>query len=478
MISWMQKHKKYLIVTIWISTIAFIAAGMVGWGAYSFSNASNSVAKVGQIAISAGDLNLEYSNLIRRYEQNSGVALDIEQAKALGFENIALQMLINKALLENFALESGIRISDEEVSREIAEIADFKKDGAFDTNLYKEILRQNRLKPLDFEEKTRRDLMIQKILALFPSIVTPLESEVFSGVANLQDRLSVQIIGANDVRLDISDENLQKFYESNKEKYKSQKSYEVELIRHKISEIEATDSELQKYYDDNLQNYTNNGVRAEFSAVKDKVKSDFLEWRAKRNALESSIALRNGKIKGEVMTITQDSHPALVKSLSESKGAKKRIEPILEDGTYFVAKIISEKPQAVQDFEKVKAQVRRDYAPQALKIALETEAKKRQNFFLGRDIGFIGFGENKVIPNLTPLESQQVLQEIFSSAQKNGFVLLGDKVLLYNILEQKMLENSQNLQIFNDFKSQILEQSVFDFLSKKYKIINNFKAES
>ena len=477
MISWMQKHKKYLIVTIWISTIAFIAAGMVGWGAYSFSSASNSVAKVGQIAISAGDLNLEYNNLIRRYEQNSGVALDAEQAKALGFEKIALQMLINKALLENFALESGIRISDEEVSREIAEIADFKKDGTFDTNLYKEILRQNRLKPLDFEEKTRRDLMIQKILELFPSIVTPLEREVFSVVANLQDRLSVQIIGANDVRLDISDESLQKFYESNKEKYKSQKSYEVELIRHKISEIEATDADLQKYYDDNLQNYTNNGVRAEFSAVKDKVKSDFLEWRAKRNALESSIALRDGKIKGEVITITQDSHPALVKAL-ESSGAKKRIEPILEDGTYFVAKIIKEIPQVTQEFSKVKAQVRRDYAPQALKIALETEAKKRQNFFLGTDIGFFGFGENKAIPNLTPLESQQVLQEIFSRADKNGFVLLGNKVLLYNILEQKMLENSKNLQIYNDFKSQILEQSVFDFLSKKYKVINNFKAES
>ena len=300
MISWMQKHKKYLIVTIWISTIAFIAAGMVGWGAYSFSASSNSVAKVGQIAISASDLNLEYNNLIRRYEQNSGVALDNEGAKALGFENIALQMLINKALLENFALDSGIRISDEEVSREIAEIADFKKDGAFDSNLYKEILRQNRLKPLDFEERTRRDLLIQRILELFPSIVTPLEREVFSVATNLQDRLSVQIISANDVKVNISDSDLQKFYNENKDKYKSQKSYEIELISHKIDEVKASEADLQKYYDDNLQNYTQNGERAEFAKIKDKVKNDFLEWRAKRNALESSIALRDGKIKGDV----------------------------------------------------------------------------------------------------------------------------------------------------------------------------------
>ena len=474
MISWMQKHKKYLIITIWISTIAFIAAGMVGWGAYSFNSASNAVAKVGQIAISAGDLNLEYNNLIRRYEQNSGVALDAEQAKALGFEKIALQMLINKALLENFALDSGVRISDSEVSRTISEISDFQKDGKFDTNLYKEILRQNRLKPLDFEEKTRRDLLIAKILELFPAIVTPLEREVLSIATNLQDRLSVQIIGANDVRINISESDLKKYYESNKEKYKSKKSYEVELIRHKIDEIQASNDDLQKYYNDNLQNYTQDGVRAEFSEVKDKVKSDFLEWRAKRNALESSIALRDGKIKGEILTIDEYSHPALVKAL-QSDTTKKRIEPILDDGTYFVAKIIKEIPQVTQEFSKVKEQVRRDYAPQALKIALEAEAKKRQNFFLGRDIGFFGFGENKLIPALNAFETQQALQEIFSSTDKNGFVLFGDKVLLYNILEQKMLENGKNLQIYNNFKSQILEQSVFDFLSKQYKVINNLE---
>ncbi|WP_100954241.1 hypothetical protein [Helicobacter pylori] len=45
MIEWMQNHRKYLVVTIWISTIAFIAAGMIGWGQYSFSLDSDSAAK-------------------------------------------------------------------------------------------------------------------------------------------------------------------------------------------------------------------------------------------------------------------------------------------------------------------------------------------------------------------------------------------------------------------------------------------------
>ena len=32
MITWMQRHKRWLVITIWISTIAFVGAGFVGWG--------------------------------------------------------------------------------------------------------------------------------------------------------------------------------------------------------------------------------------------------------------------------------------------------------------------------------------------------------------------------------------------------------------------------------------------------------------
>ena len=49
MISWMQKHNKYLVWTIWIATIAFIGAGFVGWGSYSFGSKAGNVAKVGDV---------------------------------------------------------------------------------------------------------------------------------------------------------------------------------------------------------------------------------------------------------------------------------------------------------------------------------------------------------------------------------------------------------------------------------------------
>ena len=64
MIEWMQKHKKSLIPTIWISTIAFVGAGFVGWGAYDMNaNRAGSIARVGQISITNQELNTKYSEL-------------------------------------------------------------------------------------------------------------------------------------------------------------------------------------------------------------------------------------------------------------------------------------------------------------------------------------------------------------------------------------------------------------------------------
>ena len=52
MITWMQRHKKWLVITIWISTIAFVGAGFVGWGSYEYGKQGGVVAVVGDREVS------------------------------------------------------------------------------------------------------------------------------------------------------------------------------------------------------------------------------------------------------------------------------------------------------------------------------------------------------------------------------------------------------------------------------------------
>lgn len=104
MIGFMQKHKKYFIITVWVSTIAFIGAGFVGWGNYNFSLTNNAVAIVGDTKISFEKMQREYGRLYSIYNQLMGGELDEEQAKKMGIEEQALNNLIINALMLNYAL--------------------------------------------------------------------------------------------------------------------------------------------------------------------------------------------------------------------------------------------------------------------------------------------------------------------------------------------------------------------------------------
>ncbi len=94
--------QKYLVVTIWVSTIAFVGAGFLGWGAYDFNlNRSSSVATVGNEKIGFSEFDTRYRQILSYYNQISNGALTPENAEQLGIKNIALSSLVEDKLLLN-----------------------------------------------------------------------------------------------------------------------------------------------------------------------------------------------------------------------------------------------------------------------------------------------------------------------------------------------------------------------------------------
>ena len=167
MITWMQRHKKYLIITIWISTIAFVGAGFVGWGQYSYGDKAGAVAKVGQEEISMGELQQAYSTLYNQYNQMFQGNFDEERAKSFGLEKQALSQLINQALLLNLAKSYDLQVSDKEVLELIKTKEYFFDKGVFDKEVYKQVLSRNNLTMKEYEEDVRKQLLLQKNTLLF-----------------------------------------------------------------------------------------------------------------------------------------------------------------------------------------------------------------------------------------------------------------------------------------------------------------------
>ena len=156
MISWMQRHKKWLIVTIWISTIAFVGAGFVGWGSYNYGQSSGNIAVVGKQEVKMSDLQAEYNVLYNKYQNAFGEMFNQEMAKQFKLEDAAFNSVIQKFLLLNYAKELGFHITDKEVAQYLIEIPSFRKDNKFDKNTYITVLKRNITTPTEFEEQIKK----------------------------------------------------------------------------------------------------------------------------------------------------------------------------------------------------------------------------------------------------------------------------------------------------------------------------------
>ena len=139
MITWMQRHKKWLVITIWISTIAFVGAGFVGWGSYDYGSKGGVVATVGDKEISVEEYQQEYSNLYNQYSQIFGASFNKELAEQLRLKDVAFSQLLQKNLLMSYGNSLGLMVTDEEIAKELINYEEFKVDGKFNKNQFNSI---------------------------------------------------------------------------------------------------------------------------------------------------------------------------------------------------------------------------------------------------------------------------------------------------------------------------------------------------
>jgi len=111
------------------------------------------------------------------------------------------------------------------------------------------------------------------------------------------------------------------------------------------------------------------------------------------------------------------------------------------------------------------------------------ELKKEANTLLkngikdGDDLGLLSASDTKKITKLSPIESQKLLQSAFSSANKSGLFTTADAVIVYEIKDQKLLDQkalakerdllSKNIEAL---KSDSINSALIKLLRKRYEI--------
>ncbi len=484
MIEWMQRHKKWLVITIWVSAIAFVAAGMVGWGQYDFSLSKDSVAKVGQIQISR----LEFANAYQQaFEMQRAQQNDFDEAKAkeMNLDSQVLDSLIMKALIANYALDLGLRVTDKEVATEIQNNQNFEifqKDGVFSRDLYDSFLKERGIKSSFFEESVRDELLMRKILVLLlPKLeMTSLEYDTFSATFGIYDDIDLEIIDGKSININPKDEELKEFWEKIKQNYKTPTTYKVSMILTKASEQPYTQDELQDYYNANKSQYIDEqGDIASLDSIKLQVIADLQNKKAKDKSLKDFIQFKKQTPQNaKEVTITQDSSQytqEILESLQNTPVGNVVKKPMPLGDDYISLKLLDKQNPRIMEFEEVKSIILRDYRNNQLQIELNKIAESKLSTFKGQRISNISINPNGLpkVGNLDPYTSQILLQSIFTSTKSTNYAIIGDSAFLYRIKSQSIKPSAQDQflnSIIPQHRAMLFESFVIGFLQKQYNI--------
>ncbi len=480
MITWMQRHKKYLIITIWVSTIAFVGAGFVGWGQYSYGDKAGAIAKVENVEITQSQLQQTYSRLYSQYSQVFQGNFDEEKAKTFGLQKQALQQLIDEALILNLAASYDLQISDAELLDELKTAEQFSKDGVFDPQIYKAVLSQNNLDIKEYEADIKRKLLIQKTFKLLPTEVNENELLAFNTLVNIADKINYQVLSDEAIKIDTTDASLKPFWEKTQQNYMSEVTYEVKSVKQNKIVEQYNEAKIAEYYNQNKAIIKDkDGKILPLEEAKDIVIAQLNDKATKDMALKTYISYKKGKLEGDVgiqnVTLSDSKNPYDAETLEKIKKLSLTspfLKPVFVNGDYYIFELTKINPSKVKSFEEAKEMVLPLFIAEQKTNQLLNKAKESLANFKGTTTEFITSADGAKLSGLNTEEAQEFLSQLFNQQSKKGYISLKNgKIVLFDILEQKLLSN-QNGDQSNSvarLKSTMFSNGFIDNLRNKYK---------
>lgn len=488
MITWMQRHKKWLVITIWISVIAFVGAGFVGWGSYDLNlNRASNVAKVGDEKISFAEFDRRFSQVFSYYQNISNGTLTEQQAKEQRLDAIALQGLIEDKLLINFAKELGIGVSEDEILSALISNPNFwDLNGSFNKEIYYEVLRQNELKSAQYEQMLSDGILLRKISVFFDLGAKQNELEMLASNLYMQDNLEISVFRAQDTNNTIDEALLKQIYDENKEGLKTEAYYTISSYFLPADTKNLDENKLKAYYEENKAKYIDfAGKILSYDEAKESAAKDFALNELRKNANETYLKLSKKELdfqKEQNITNLDIYYPLDELSKAKAGSVLKPIEFTQDNQNGFlIIRLDVNAPERFKSFEEARNELLPLYEKMKHRNFLQNEASKALANFKGKNTGFVNRDSVKdsAISDevMNNAEFAYFLQSVFNSDLNSSAVIFDDKAILYKIKAQK-LDNPVKLAQYKeilikdirDLKSAELRSELLKELEKRYKV--------
>lgn len=262
----------------WIAKIilALIIAVMAMFGleGYIGSKPNNYVAKVtkpgkffgyvGEISkeISADDFRRRFDQMREVQRREQGDKFNASAFEKKENKRVILEQMIDEAVLQIGAQQSGISISNSMIRDAILTVEGFKVEGKFDPSRYQLALQQQGFTPDQFDEIVRQDLLTQFVAKQYiaSGIASDAEAEYLIKLSEQKRNINYIEIPFPVVNQVATDAEIAAWYASHKSDYKTKETVTIEYVELDDSAVNSDlvvdDVALRQRYQEQIAQYS------------------------------------------------------------------------------------------------------------------------------------------------------------------------------------------------------------------------------
>ncbi|MDT9587089.1 MAG: peptidylprolyl isomerase [Candidatus Arsenophonus melophagi] len=247
--------------------IIILSLLLTGIGDYLMSSSSKYAAKVNGKKISHVQLQEMFQLEKKVLQERLGNQFDKIANSEQGIQILrhqALEHLISTELLNQYANQLGLTVSDDQIKQHIYNMPIFHTDGHFDSKKYRTILSQNHVNADDFANKIRQDLINYQLSKIYiiDEFVLPEEVQTYAQLLLEQREIKVATLSLDNYKSKqtVTEKELQYYYNTHQNSFISPEQVKVKYIKLDATSqrrnITVADEEQKIYYQQNIAHFT------------------------------------------------------------------------------------------------------------------------------------------------------------------------------------------------------------------------------
>ena len=262
-----------------IIIVSFIFTGVSG---YLSGGGNNYAAKVNDQEIGRTQFENAVASERNRMQQQLGdqfseLAANENYMKTMRQQ--VLNRLIDEALLDQYARELGLNISDDQVKQAIFQTQAFQADGKFDNERFSRIVNQMGMTTDQYAQALRNQLTTQQLINAVAGtdFMLPGESDQLAALVSQQRVVREATIDVNALaaKQTATDDEINAFYQQNQARFMAPEQFRVSYIKMDAASMQenASDEEIQSWYDQHQDQFTQ-PQRNRYSIIQTKTEAD------------------------------------------------------------------------------------------------------------------------------------------------------------------------------------------------------------